>query len=126
MKRLVLAIALLAGITAACIYSAYYVWRVKEEVYSYTNAVFTAIDEKKGKETRESVEVLVKYWKKEAPILVRFVRHAHVDEVTRAMAKLESFAKYESFSDLRAELGLIVWMMENIWQSELPKLGNIL
>lgn len=63
-------------------------------------------------------------WMPEA-VLIRFVRHAELDEVTGAMTRLEMLAKYGDLSEFSAELNRIKNLLHHIYDSEIPYLRNI-
>ena len=126
MKRFALVSGIMFCIVCICIYSMYYVKQAKDRVDNYTDAISAAIESENSGMIREDVERLTKYWTEKSPALARFVRHAHVDEISRAVAKIGSYAEYEKYAELSAELGVIACMIESIWQSELPRLGNIM
>lgn len=126
MKRVIIVLVVMMGIIVTCILSLHKVGEVRNHVDSYTNAVFTSIEEGDTDATRKGIQELVRYWCREEAVLVRYVRHAQVDEITKSMSKLERYAKYEAYHELEAELSAIVWQMEHVWESEKPKLGNLL
>ena len=58
-------------------------------------------------------------------MLIRFVRHTELDEVTGAMTRLEMLAKYGDLSEFTAELNRIKNLLHHIYDSEIPYLRNI-
>ena len=64
-------------------------------------------------------------WLDAEHVLIRFVRHAELDEVTGAMTRLEMLAKYGDLSEFSAELNRIKNLLHHIYDSEIPYLRNI-
>ena len=58
-------------------------------------------------------------------VLIRFIRHTQLDEITSAMSRLEMLAKYGDLSQFSAELSRIKTLLHHIYDSELPFLRNI-
>lgn len=126
MKRLITVLVVIGGIVAICVYSLHRVSDMRENMNAYTNAIFAAIEIRDTPGAQEGVRQLTEYWNHEEYILIRFVRHAQVDEVTKAVSKLDSLALYENWGELHAELNVIDWHVEHIWSAEQPTLGNLL
>ena len=64
-------------------------------------------------------------WMDAEHVLIRFVRHTELDEVTGAMTRLEKLAKYGDLSEFSAELNRIKNLLHHIYDSEIPYLRNI-
>lgn len=126
MKRFIVVLVVVAGIVTICAYSLHRVSDMKDNMDTYTNAIFASVEVQNPAATREGVQQLTEYWDREEYILIRFVRHAQVDEITKSVSKLDSLALHESWNELHAELNVIVWMVEHIWETEQVKLGNLL
>ena len=126
MKRFYICLAVIAGIVGVCIFSMHRVSEMKDRVDTYAQAVFTAVGEEDYEKTLACVRELTSYWEEQHKVLVRYVRHAQVDDISRSMFKLESLARYQAYHDLTAELSSIVWQANQIWESERVNIGNVM
>lgn len=125
MKRVIIVLAIILAILGICAYSLYRVKEVNDQVHAFTDAVFAAIQAEDQEQTIQLVQSFSSYWREEEAVLAHFVRHAHVDEIANSIAKLEPLAEYESYGDIAAELTVILWQVEHVYQSERIKLGNL-
>ncbi len=126
MKRLYICLAVIAAITGICIFSMHRISEIKDRVEDYSNAVFTAMEEENYEKTLASVGELTDYWMEQNTVLVRYVRHAQVDDISKGISRLESLARYQVYPDLAAELSAILWQMEQIWDSERVHIRNVM
>ena len=126
MKRVYIALAMLALIAIACFYSLHKVNRAYYTLEDKIELVYSALDQNDRQQLGKNVDDLCAYWKDEERSLVHFVRHAQIDEITKSIARLPSFAKYGDYADLSAELNCIRLQMENIRDSEPPTWNNLL
>ncbi|MGI6402985.1 MAG: DUF4363 family protein [Oscillospiraceae bacterium] len=126
MKRLYICLAVIAAITGVCIFSMHRISEIKDRVEDYSNAVFTAMEEENYEKTLASVGELTDYWMEQNTVLVRYVRHAQVDDISKGISRLESLARYQVYPDLAAELSAILWQMEQIWDSERVHIRNVM
>jgi hypothetical protein len=125
-KRLYICLAVIAAITGVCIFSMHRISEIKDRVEDYSNAVFTAMEEENYEKTLASVGELTDYWMEQNTVLVRYVRHAQVDDISKGISRLESLARYQVYPDLAAELSAILWQMEQIWDSERVHIRNVM
>jgi hypothetical protein len=125
-KRLYICLAVIAAITGICIFSMHRISEIKDRVEDYSNAVFTAMEEENYEKTLASVGELTDYWMEQNTVLVRYVRHAQVDDISKGISRLESLARYQVYPDLAAELSAILWQMEQIWDSERVHIRNVM
>lgn len=125
MKRLVIVLVVSAGIIAVCVYARHRVSTARERLHAYAAPIFAYIEKEDGDAIKNSVETLVKFWQGEHIYLILFFRHSEVDEVSRSVSRLKSYARFEEYADLHAELRTILWQIDHIWQSERVRIGNI-
>ena len=126
MKRVVIVSILLCGIVAACFFSSYKIGQTHDELQAHANAIYAAIEISDKEGIIRRVGELSDYWRKEERVIILFVRHMQIDEITRSVSRLDSFAKYSEIPSLSAELSSIIWQIENIVSSERPHIGNVL
>ncbi|HHY52313.1 MAG TPA: DUF4363 family protein [Clostridiales bacterium] len=126
MKRFYICLAVIAIIVGVCIFSMHKVAEMRERVEAYANAVFTAVEEEDQEKILASVRELADYWEEEHQVIIRYIRHSQVEDISLGISKLEPLARYQAYPDLVTELNSIVWQVEQIWDSERFDLRNVL
>ena len=126
MKRVILCIAILLVImllcTASLVTTSRYQYVLTHEVRDLEQAIY----QKTFEQLSAQAAALCQKWMEAEHVLIRFIRHTQLDEITSAMARLEMLAKYGDLSEFSAELGRIKSLLHHIYDSELPYLRNIL
>jgi len=125
-KRLYICLAVIAIIVGVCVFSMHKVAEMRERVEAYANAVFTAVEEKNQEKVLASVRELTDYWEEEHQVIIRYIHHSQVEDISLGISKLEPLARYQVYPNLVAELNSIVWKVEQIWESERFDLRNVL
>ena len=123
MKRPIIVLALILGIIAVSAYSRSRVGQAWETLHAYAETIFTYIEKEDAAGAQSVVEALDSYWQKEQRILILFLRHAEIDELSRSVARLKSYAAFEEYADLHAELRAILWQIDHIRLSERIQIG---
>ena len=121
MKRVALCAAVLLVIILLCTASLVTVSRYQ---HHFTQAL-QDLEQAVYQETFERPADICRDWLDAEHVLIRFVRHAELDEVTGAMTRLEMLAKYGDLSEFSAELNRIKNLLHHIYDSEIPYLRNI-
>ena len=125
MKRVALCTAILLVIILLCTASLVTVSRYQRD---FTKAI-QDLEQAVYQETFEVLSVRAasdcRDWMDAEHVLIRFVRHTELDEVTGAMTRLEKLAKYGDLSEFSAELNRIKNLLHHIYDSEIPYLRNI-
>lgn len=125
MKRVALCTAILLVIILLCTASLVTVSRYQRD---FTKAI-QDLEQAVYQETFEVLSVraasVCRDWMDAEHVLIRFVRHTELDEVTGAMTRLEKLAKYGDLSEFSAELNRIKNLLHHIYDSEIPYLRNI-
>ena len=124
MKRPIIVLVLIVGIIAVSAYSRSRVYQARETLHAYAQTIFTYIEKEDAAGAQTAVEELATYWQKEQRLLILFLRHAELDELSRSVARLGSFAAFEEYADLDAELRAILWQIDHIWHSERLRVGT--
>lgn len=125
MKRAVIVFLLLLGIVCASYYSSRRVNRAWEGCIEYMDGIEGLILEENKDALTAQTEAFRDYWEEEENVLVFFVRHSQVDEISRNVARLPDYAKYGYYADLASELAGVRWQIEHIWKSEKAHWRNI-
>ncbi len=125
MRRLIVVIALLAGILGTCLYTLYRVRSIHDEVEHYVNAVFLSIEREDSGAVGSDIAALTALWRERERELVKYVRHYHVDDINLCIARLEPLARHGSYDSLSAELSVIRGVMTHIRDGEQASLRNV-
>ena len=126
MKRPIIVLCIVACIIGICVYARYRVDEARERIFAYAEEIFTHIEKEDASKVQQTVGELREYWRGEQRYLVLFFRHAELDEISRAVSKLGAHAAFEEYNDLSAELGVILWQIDHIWESDRAKPGSIM
>ena len=126
MKRQIIVIFVVIGIVAVCIYARHRAGEAREMVHFYALPIFFYIEQQDGPGAQKAVEALVAYWEREQRYLMIFSRHTEIDELSRTVSRLKSYAIFEEFADLHAELRAVLWQIDHIWETERVRVGTIL
>ena len=126
MKRVLLAISLIALILAGSIYGLIllkgYAVEITQEIDSILQAVQAG-----DRDTYVAKSILLNHhWHEIEGTLVRFIRHTQIDDITGVMARIVYLAQYDDLSELTAELHRAKVMMQEVWYSEIPSFKNII
>lgn len=82
-------------------------------------------EEGDDKKTAEAAAILSADWIERHHTLCRIVRHTQLDQITLAVARLEKLAKHGEIGELIAEIDRCRILLDDIYDSELPLLRNI-
>jgi hypothetical protein len=126
MKRSVIALVLMAAAVGACIMSIMVLTDIKNnfmEEFSLLEEIAESGDKEKA--ANESKRIAER-WIEEHHVLCRIVRHTQLDQVTLAVARFEFLARYGETAELTAEINRCRILLEDIWDSELPLIRNIM
>ena len=127
MKRFYLSLGVFALVLSVCGYALFRVWDTRGELLQRTDEILRLTQqETDDRRVAERCEELARYWEQEESSMVRYVRHAHLDEITSAIARLPALAGQEDRAELQAELEVVRTVIDRVWDSELPFFRNIL
>lgn len=125
MKRVILCVVILLAIVLLCAASLATVSRYQHVLTQEVRELEQAAYQKTFEQLSVQAADLCREWNEVEHVLIRFIRHTQLDEVTSAMARLEMLAKYGDLSEFFAELGRIKSLLHHIYDSELPFLRNV-
>lgn len=125
MKRVALCAAVLLAIILLCTASLVTVSRYQHHFTQALQDLEQAVYQETFERLSGQAADICRDWLDAEHVLIRFVRHAELDEVTGAMTRLEMLAKYGDLSEFSAELNRIKNLLHHIYDSEIPYLRNI-
>ena len=125
MKRVVLAYVLLIGMVGLSSWGLYVLGDCRSEMTKEIDGLLSASCSEDDSYCAERARLLTTKWIDTHRTLCRYVRHAQLDQVTLAMARLEPLAAYGEKGEFTAELMRCRILLDDIWDSELPLLRNI-
>jgi len=126
MNRPVIVLFIVAGIIAVCVVARVRVDNAHKVVHAYGQSILAEVQAENAPGVRAVVADLQEYWRGEQRYLVIFFRHTEMDEISRAVSKLEAHAQHEEWGDLAAEMNVVLWQIDHIWENERIKPESIL
>lgn len=123
MKRLVTAIVLLVLIITISCVSLYILERDLGEIDRAAQALR---NETSSPALETKSEELFRLWNEKEELLVIFVRHDILDEVTVLIAELPSLARHEEFGLFYSGVDVILARMEDLREAARPSYRNLL
>ena len=126
MKRVVFAGVLLVFLIGFNLFCLKTVTEIKEGVFERIDFLKYTIKTEDSEKIASECEEFTEYWLSRQHILCRIVRHELLDETAIAVSRFSSLAQYGEYGELSAEADRCRILMEEIWDSELPLLRNIL
>jgi len=125
-KRLGIVLCLLAAMILVSIYSIYRVERMHGEMTARLDEIAETTAREDSEALVEQVGALRDYWDREEKTLILFLRHSHVDDLTRSIMRLPALTQYRNIAELNAELDTIRWQIDHLRDSELPNLRTVM
>ena len=126
MKRMWIAIGLVAAVIATCCYCLFTLSKLKDEFLLELDRLYSLNAAGDNEKTAEAAKELTDLWLQKLHIFCRIVRHTQLDHVTLAIARFESLARYGENGELAAEIDRCKILLDDIWDSERPLIRNIL
>ncbi len=125
MKRVILAVVLMAAVVAFNIFSICYVTGAKNEITKKLDFLYETAAEGNAPKTAEECEKFTEYWLQKHHGLSRIVRHDLIDQITIGVSRLAPLAQYGETGELSSEILRCKILTEQLWDSEMPFLRNI-
>ena len=123
MKRLVTAIVLLILILCISCYSLFAVQRSVGEVSGLANEI--RYETESADLTAKSQE-LFDLWNEKEKLLVIFLRHDTLDELTVLLAELPSLARYEEYGSFYSRVDTVLARLDDLLDSVKPNYRNLM
>ncbi|MDD6727981.1 MAG: DUF4363 family protein [Eubacteriales bacterium] len=125
MKRVYLALGLLALCISLCTFEQYTVERMYKDTTAMINDAIECTEKEDFKNAEKICKNLKAYWDKKYPYLTAMIDHGALDEAAAVIYSLEDMAKDES-EDLKNELTAVKNQIKIIRENQKVSLGNIL
>lgn len=125
MKRVILCVAILLVIVLLCVASLATVSRYQHVFSQEIRELEQAVYQKNFEQLSAQAAQLHQEWMEAEHVLIRFIRHTQLDEITSTMSRLEMLAKYGDLSEFSAELSRIKTLLHHVYDSEFPYPRNI-
>lgn len=125
-KRTIFAAAIIVLAVAFGAVSLYIIDDTKASMTCIIKDIEASVESKNYNESYELANKLKEYWNSREEILVYFVRHHELDELTSAASRLSHLIKHGDVAEFSAECEKILTLINHIMESEIPYLKNIL
>ncbi len=126
MKRVVFAVILLftlIGFNFFCLFS---VAKIKNEATEKLDFIYSSLSEENSEKTALECEKFTDYWLSKHHVLCLIVRHDLIDQITISVSSFVTLANFGENSELASEISECKILFEEILDSEIPYLRNIL
>ncbi len=125
MGRVALAAILLAVMVGMSGWGLHTLKTNKDILLSGMEELSVLAEEGDDEKTAYAAAILAADWIERHHTLCRIVRHTQLDQVTLAVARLEKLALHGEIGELTAEIDRCRILLNDIYDSELPLLRNI-
>lgn len=125
MKRVVISLAILVLMTAVCVTGLLYLRGVKDELLIVLEQIRTTAEGGDHDRAADLIAEFGQLWRRRESVLIRYIRHHQIDEITITVARLEPLLRNGDIAEFLAELTKTVRLVEQIWASEIPNMTNI-
>lgn len=126
MKRVVLASVLLFLLICFNLFCLFSVKKAKDETTEKLNSIYLCVLDEDFEKTALECEKFTEYWLSKHHILCLLVRHDLIDQITISVAGFVPLANFDEKGELASEIFECKILLEEIYDSEIPYLRNIL
>ena len=126
MKRVIFAAVLLLALIGFNFFCLFSVAEIKGEATAKLDRLYSSILENDSSKTASECEKFTDYWLSEHHVLCLMVRHDLIDQITISVSSFVPLAKFGEKSELACEITVCKILFEEILDSEIPYLRNIL
>lgn len=126
MKRVVFAGILLFALICFNFFCLFSVSKIKDEATGKLDFIYSSLLEKDTAKTASECEKFTDYWLSKHHVLCLIVRHDLIDQITISVSSFVPLAKFGENSELASEIAECKILLEEIFDSEIPYLRNIL
>ncbi|WRS27654.1 DUF4363 family protein [Oscillospiraceae bacterium MB08-C2-2] len=126
MKRFIIVLFIIAGVIAFSLFSLYRIRSIKEEMTNSLSEMEQLLDAEDYDGLNQMVKDFTIQWVKQESILVHYVRHGQIHDISNSVATLQTMAEHKMGRELYIEFSRIHWKILHLWNSEIPVLDNIL
>ncbi len=125
MKRFKIAIVILSVIIVLIVVWIFVLSHIKTDIVSNINFLIESVDSGDSTELEDQTKDINERWRSYAKFLTIFIIHDRIDEITISISKLPALSESDDLSHYKAECQLIIELIEHLWRSELPIIGNV-
>lgn len=126
MKRMVWSIVIILVIVGVSLLGIFNLRHVSGEMLELTNGAQQAVDQQDIKKAGELTEQLSSFWDQQHHILILYVRHNDVDEISKSLSELDQLLEHGNYAEFSSKISHIELLLEHLWDSEVPTPQNIL
>lgn len=126
MKRFVFAAALMAMLLIFNFYCLSTVKTARDELLAELDFLQYAASTKEPEETALECRKFAENWFLKEHILRLIIRHEALDRASASISRFEPFAKFGEYAELSAEINSCKTIINEMYDSEVPFLRNIL
>lgn len=125
MNRLIVISFILVIIISLSFLSIWYTKQKTQELFVITQQAMEDCRNKDIHSLLENINKLSAQWESKQLILHLFVRHEKLENVSTTISSLNAYAKNENFSQAIIELNLLEYMINHIYEEQIPSLNNL-
>ena len=126
MKRVVFAVILLFALIGFNFFCLFSVAEIKKEATGKLDSIYSTLLKNNSAKTALECEKFTDYWLSKHHVLCLIVRHDLIDQITISVSSFVPLAKFGENSELASEISECKILLEEILDSEIPYLRNIL
>ena len=126
MKRVVFAAALMLILIAFNFFCLFTIGRIKNEATEKLDDLYKNIDSGNNERIAEECENFTEFWLSKHHVLCLLVRHDLIDQITISVAGFVPLATFGEKGELASEIFECKTLLEEIFDSEIPYLRNVL
>ena len=122
MRRLIISLVMLAGILFLSAFNLYTLYQIRGELVGDLDAMMQKLEQGQDPTavTMDALE-FEELWLDREEKLVKFIRHADLEQITWDSARLPYLARYGDLSELAAEINRIRLQVNHLWESQFPR-----
>ena len=126
MKRVIFAASLLLALICFNFFCLFSVMKIEDKITGRLDKIHSSLMEGDPAKTAEECENFTEFWLSEHHVLCLIVRHDLIDQITISVSSFVPLAKFENFGELASEIAECKILIEEIRDSEIPYIRNIL
>lgn len=125
MKRIVIALCIIAALTATTMYTTSLLNKTADELFQSIKSIEDGMDDLPTAELESLSDQLLTQWLESERILSRFVRHTELDNITSELARLPALARYDNRALLAAGLHQVRIQLTDLLSFESPSFSDL-
>lgn len=126
MKRLIISLVMLAVIISFSVTNTFTLYHIRIELSDYLEAMSQKLEQNGPQSIVEDAQQFQTLWLEREEKLMRFIRHADLEQITWDSARLPYLAFYGDVGELSAEINRIRLQINHLWETQIPRLHTVL